>query len=272
MSQTNDRRKTLGRFTLLSSEDSSDELQNGSFWRKRQGVIREPYSQTSDSGFETNNNRNQQIEEQNENVENSPPRFELSPVPSFLSQYSVRPSTVGGSVIRNNNNKINDDNNYMLGSISKTRPSDRNLASSQQTQLSEISSLGLSSTQSYSQTGNQFEYHENDTHESMEVPVDVNNLIDGVSQVTGSDVHSKDESQNNYIPATSSLMRMVFENKLANCTKKQEASGALNSIMSRVVYVLSGYQNDMRSKLIKLAKEMGAKYKKDWDKTCTHLM
>jgi DNA-repair protein XRCC1 len=43
-------------------------------------------------------------------------------------------------------------------------------------------------------------------------------------------------------------------------------------LMSGVVFVLSGFQNPERSNLRDAALEMGATYRPDWGKGCTHLM
>ncbi|CAB0003672.1 unnamed protein product [Nesidiocoris tenuis] len=43
-------------------------------------------------------------------------------------------------------------------------------------------------------------------------------------------------------------------------------------LMSDVVFVISGFQNPMRSDLRNAALAMGAKYKADWDNSCTHLV
>ncbi|RWS19696.1 DNA repair protein XRCC1-like protein [Leptotrombidium deliense] len=45
-----------------------------------------------------------------------------------------------------------------------------------------------------------------------------------------------------------------------------------NRLMSKVVFVISGIQNPERAELRTKGLEMGAKYKPDWDATCTHLM
>jgi DNA-repair protein XRCC1 len=42
--------------------------------------------------------------------------------------------------------------------------------------------------------------------------------------------------------------------------------------MKNVVFVLSGFQNPLRSELRNKATMMGAIYNDDWDETCTHLM
>lgn len=47
---------------------------------------------------------------------------------------------------------------------------------------------------------------------------------------------------------------------------------SLNKIMRKVVFVLSGFQNPFRGELRDKALEMGAKYKGDWEKGCTHLV
>jgi len=52
----------------------------------------------------------------------------------------------------------------------------------------------------------------------------------------------------------------------------EENGGPLGRVMSRVKFVLSGLQNPLRGQLRDKAKEMGAIYKPDWEKHCTHLM
>ena len=42
--------------------------------------------------------------------------------------------------------------------------------------------------------------------------------------------------------------------------------------MKNVVFVLSGFQNPLRSELRAKATLLGAVYNEDWDATCTHLM
>ncbi len=45
-----------------------------------------------------------------------------------------------------------------------------------------------------------------------------------------------------------------------------------NRLMEDVVFVLSGFQNPLRGNLRQAAIEMGARYRGDWDGTCTHLV
>ena len=45
-----------------------------------------------------------------------------------------------------------------------------------------------------------------------------------------------------------------------------------SELMKNVVFVLSGFQNPLRTELRTKAAKMGATYNDDWDKTCTHLM
>ncbi|CAL4069481.1 unnamed protein product, partial [Meganyctiphanes norvegica] len=55
-------------------------------------------------------------------------------------------------------------------------------------------------------------------------------------------------------------------------SKKTVKSLPFHSLMKNVVFVMSGYQNPRRSQLRDKLMEMGAKYKPDWDNTCTHLI
>jgi hypothetical protein len=45
-----------------------------------------------------------------------------------------------------------------------------------------------------------------------------------------------------------------------------------SKLMKNVVFVLSGFQNPLRTELRNKATIMGALYNDDWDETCTHLM
>jgi hypothetical protein len=45
-----------------------------------------------------------------------------------------------------------------------------------------------------------------------------------------------------------------------------------SQLMKNVVFVLSGFQNPLRSELRNKATAMGGIYNDDWDETCTHLM
>lgn len=45
-----------------------------------------------------------------------------------------------------------------------------------------------------------------------------------------------------------------------------------NRLMEDVVFVISGFQNPFRSDIRNSALAMGAKYKADWDRSCTHLV
>lgn len=46
----------------------------------------------------------------------------------------------------------------------------------------------------------------------------------------------------------------------------------LETLMANVVFVMSGYENPLRSQLRDKAIAMGAKYATKWDSNCTHLM
>ena len=54
--------------------------------------------------------------------------------------------------------------------------------------------------------------------------------------------------------------------------KKQPKVVPLDEVMGRVVFVLSGFQNPQRGQLRDKAIEMGARYKGEWNRQCTHLM
>lgn len=49
-------------------------------------------------------------------------------------------------------------------------------------------------------------------------------------------------------------------------------SKPFHKLLEGVVFVMSGFQNPFRGELRDKAIEMGAVYKPDWKKGCTHLM
>jgi DNA-repair protein XRCC1 len=55
--------------------------------------------------------------------------------------------------------------------------------------------------------------------------------------------------------------------------KKPRLSGKpFGRLLEGVTLVISGYQNPHRANLRTMALEMGARYKSDWDSSCTHLV
>lgn len=54
--------------------------------------------------------------------------------------------------------------------------------------------------------------------------------------------------------------------------KKAKPAKKFEELMKGVVFVLSGFQNPLRSQIRDKALEMGARYKADWDRSCTHLV
>ncbi|PSN33076.1 hypothetical protein C0J52_21490 [Blattella germanica] len=63
------------------------------------------------------------------------------------------------------------------------------------------------------------------------------------------------------------------ENNKEVPAKKPKLNGKpFGKLLEGVVLVISGYQNPHRGNLRNMALEMGARYKPDWDNTCTHLV
>lgn len=54
--------------------------------------------------------------------------------------------------------------------------------------------------------------------------------------------------------------------------KKDEPTKSFNMLLDGVTLVISGIANPDRGNLRAMALSMGAKYKPDWDNSCTHLM
>ena len=59
---------------------------------------------------------------------------------------------------------------------------------------------------------------------------------------------------------------------LAGEPPKASKEKEFSHLMKKVVFVLSGFQNPERGKIRDRAMEMGASYKADWGRGCTHLM
>ncbi|ODM91801.1 DNA repair protein XRCC1, partial [Orchesella cincta] len=54
--------------------------------------------------------------------------------------------------------------------------------------------------------------------------------------------------------------------------KKARRTKPFNKLFEGVVFAMSGYENPQRGQIRDKAVEMGARYKADWDRTCTHLL
>lgn len=75
-------------------------------------------------------------------------------------------------------------------------------------------------------------------------------------------------------PKNSNSSKKLEDDKKTNNSKDQPniARKPFNRLLEDVVFVISGYQNPFRAELRSKAMQMGAKYKADWDSSCTHLM
>lgn len=76
---------------------------------------------------------------------------------------------------------------------------------------------------------------------------------------------SKSQSNQN---DTESIKRPKIDKK----PEKMKVYRPFNKLLSDVVFAISGIQNPLRAELRQKALELGAKYKPDWDNSCTHLM
>jgi len=86
------------------------------------------------------------------------------------------------------------------------------------------------------------------------------------STTKAQDKKLKTESEETQVNKTSEKANEKSAPTEANKTKNA------STIFKSVVFVLSGFQNPERSDLRNKAIELGAKYKPDWDKECTHLI
>lgn len=87
------------------------------------------------------------------------------------------------------------------------------------------------------------------------------------------ETESNDKSSN---VATELLKRKSMNDSISSPPAKKLAPTSTDNekstIMKKVVFVLSGFQNPLRSELRTKATTMGATYSDDWDGKCTHLM
>ncbi|XP_054718123.1 DNA repair protein XRCC1-like [Uloborus diversus] len=80
----------------------------------------------------------------------------------------------------------------------------------------------------------------------------------------------------NSLPNTSN--KNIVQNQKQNAkvlpkpNDKAKKPTPFHKILDKVVFTLSGFVNPLRSEIRDKALEMGARYKADWDKTCTHLI
>ncbi|GBM56937.1 DNA repair protein XRCC1 [Araneus ventricosus] len=93
------------------------------------------------------------------------------------------------------------------------------------------------------------------------VPKKKENVPSPKNNAVGTKNNNNNQSRNENKPSTSN-------NKEGKVLKRKP----FNKIMENVVFVISGFVNPLRSEIRDKAIEMGAKYKGDWDKTCTHLI
>ena len=74
------------------------------------------------------------------------------------------------------------------------------------------------------------------------------------------------------ITSSSPFIYLACPNTFTGEPPKESPVKAFSRIMEKVVFAMSGYQNPYRGELRDRAVAMGAKYKPDWGKGCTHLM
>lgn len=104
------------------------------------------------------------------------------------------------------------------------------------------------------------------THESVVVNLNPAILLDGVTDESSGQDYSKNTSLfENFVLYTPNLPKQMRK-------KKYPKRMPYDKIMLDVTFVLSGYENPRRSQLRDKALEMGATYKPNWCRTCTHLM
>merc|ERR1711881_122815 len=60
--------------------------------------------------------------------------------------------------------------------------------------------------------------------------------------------------------------------KISDKPNRKYKTVPFEKLMGGVVFTISGYQNPFRAELRQKALDMGARYRGDWDNSCTHLI
>jgi DNA-repair protein XRCC1 len=82
----------------------------------------------------------------------------------------------------------------------------------------------------------------------------------------------EDETEQEQKKIGSFFAKKQAEKKLKADHNDEIPTNDQSQIMKNVVFVLSGFQNPLRSELRTKASLMGAIYNDEWNKKCTHLM
>jgi len=90
----------------------------------------------------------------------------------------------------------------------------------------------------------------------------------------------KEQKNSSQIPSTSSPKhqrrsstdRKKKKHSPTSTPQSSSENEPFNKILSHVVFAISGFQNPKRSEIRNKGLEMGAKYKPDWEASCTHLI
>jgi DNA-repair protein XRCC1 len=82
----------------------------------------------------------------------------------------------------------------------------------------------------------------------------------------------EDETEQEQSKIGTFFAKKQAEKKLKTNPSDEIPTNDQSQIMKNIVFVLSGFQNPLRSELRNKAISMGAIYNEDWDEKCTHLM
>jgi DNA-repair protein XRCC1 len=82
----------------------------------------------------------------------------------------------------------------------------------------------------------------------------------------------EDETEKEQKKIGSFFAKKQAEKKLKANLSDENQTNDQSQIMKNVIFVLSGFQNPLRSELRNKATSMGAIYNEDWDEKSTHLM
>ncbi|GIX84526.1 DNA repair protein XRCC1 [Caerostris extrusa] len=170
----------------------------------------------------------------------------------------------------------------------KNKNSSNSLSSSQDSPSYATAILASVNSSQSSQQGNSSKRKLDSTEEQDKPPakkestvVHVNKDKVGYKNILGSktDIASPSVKPKDTLKVKKNVVQKAINQSLngmkaSNSNKQDKVGGKkpFNKIMERVVLVISGFVNPLRGEIRDKALEMGAKYKGDWDNSCTHLI
>lgn len=166
--------------------------------------------------------------------------------------------------------KLEETRKRIRSSSSSSEGGDKNIARSKKKIESRNRSKGL-----------MYESSDDEPNEKLQKKIDKDHELTKSTAVAKSQVKSpsnkfaafiSDDNPSKSSKATPQTKTKTPNKKNMDIPKKEPQYKPFNKLMEDVVFVISGYVNPERGTLRQKALDMGARYKGDWDNSCTHLM